>query len=403
MLKNKTRVFFTALSLCSVLFCAHAADLNQIQQQIKQQESKIAEQKREQAKLQSTLKNQENQINTVVGELRETEMSLQEIRKQIADSDKQIKALERQEREQKTKLANQIDRIYRSGLNPSVLERMLSQNAAKAERMKVYYQHLNEVRIEMIEKLKATQAQINAQKEAILNQQKNHREQLSTQKKQQQALQKIQQERQSTLNELNKNLAKDQSRLEQLKTNEQTLRQEIQRAEQTAREQEKREREALAERRQSEEKRTAKPYQPTAQERQLMNSANGLGSPKKQYSAPVSGSVLHRFGSTQAGEVRWKGMVISAAAGTTVKAIAAGRVILSGRLNGYGYMVILKHGESDLSLYGFNQAVFVKEGQLVSAGQAIAQVGNTGEVSRPALYFGISRKGTPVNPAGWIR
>ena len=65
--------------------------------------------------------------------------------------------------------------------------------------------------------------------------------------------------------------------------------------------------------------------------------------------------------------------------------------------------VIVKHGDSDLSLYGFNQAVFVKQGQLVSAGQTIAQVGNTGELSKPALYFGISRKGVPVNPAGWIK
>lgn len=46
-------------------------------------------------------------------------------------------------------------------------------------------------------------------------------------------------------------------------------------------------------------------------------------------------------------------------------------------------MVIVKHGDSDLSLYGFNQAVFVKQGQLVSAGQTIAQVGNTGELSKP--------------------
>ncbi len=42
-------------------------------------------------------------------------------------------------------------------------------------------------------------------------------------------------------------------------------------------------------------------------------------------------------------------------------------------------MVIVKHGETDLSLYGFNQAVSVKVGQLVSAGQVIAQVGNTGK------------------------
>ncbi|OOF48992.1 hypothetical protein BKK54_09870 [Rodentibacter genomosp. 1] len=404
--RPKTSSILTALFYCAaLLFSANSqgADLNQIQQQIKQQESKLAEQKREQAKLQSTLKNQESQINSVVGKLRETELSLKEIRKQISEADKQIKQLEKQEREQKAKLAKQIDVIYRSGLNPSVLERMLSEDAQKAARMKVYYEHLNQTRIEMIHHLQATQAQIVKQKEAILGQQQSHKDQLSTQKKQQQELEKVQRERQSTLNEINRNINKDQNKLERLRANETALRQEIQRAEQAARQQEQREREALTQRKQAEEKRTAKPYKPTVQERQLMNSTNGLGSAKRQYSKPVNGSTLYAFGSTQAGEARWKGMVISAPNGTPVRAIANGRVILAGQLNGYGYMVIIKHGDSDLSLYGFNQAVFVKPNQLVSAGQTIAQVGNTGEVSRPALYFGISRKGVPVNPAGWIK
>lgn len=402
---KKTAPFLTALLLGAVSigsWRAQAADLNQIQQQIRQQESKIAEQKREQAKLQSTLKSQESRINSVVGELRETEMSLKEIRKQIAETDKQIKQLERQERDQKAKLAKQMDAIYRSGLNPSVLERMLSQDAAKAGRMKVYYQHLNEARIAIIENLKLTQAQLASQKEAILGQQQTHRDQLSTQKKQQQELQKIQQERQSTLNALNQSLKKDQNKLDTLKANENALKQEIQRAEQVAKQQEQREREALAQRQQAEEKRTAKPYQPTAQERQLLRSTAGLGAPKKQYNAPVNGPTLARFGAIQAGEVRWKGMVIGAASGTPVKAIADGRVILASHLPGFGYMVIVKHGD-DLSQYGFNQAIFVRVGQLVSAGQVLAQVGNTGEVDRPALYFGISRKGVNVNPAGWIK
>lgn len=402
---HKTRAIFTTLLLSGVLGCAwqaQGADLNQIQQQIKQQESKIAEQKREQAKLQSTLKNQESRINSVAGELRETEMSLKEIRKQIADTDRQIKQLERQERDQKAKLAKQMDAIYRSGLNPSVLERMFSQDAAKAERMRVYYQHLNEARIAIIDNLKQTQAQLAAQKEAILGQQQSHREQLYTQKKQQQELQKVQQERQSTLNALNQNLLKDQNKLDTLKANENALKQEIQRAEQAAKQQEQREREALAARQKEEEKRTAKPYQPTAQEQQLLRSTSGLGAPRKQYAAPLNGPVLAKFGAIQAGEVRWKGMVIGAPTGTPVKAIADGRVILASRLPGFGYMVIVKHGD-DLSQYGFNQAIFVKVGQLVSAGQVIAQVGSTGELDRPALYFGVSRKGVNVNPAGWIK
>ena len=87
----------TALLACGLLgfsSFAQGNDLNQIQKQIKQQESKIAEQKRAQAKLQASLKDQESKINSVVGELRETELSLKEIRKQMAETEKQIKQLE---------------------------------------------------------------------------------------------------------------------------------------------------------------------------------------------------------------------------------------------------------------------------------------------------------------------
>ena len=51
----------------------------------------------------------------------------------MAETEKQIKQLEKQERVQKAKLAKQIDTIYRSGVNPSTLERMLSEDAKKAE------------------------------------------------------------------------------------------------------------------------------------------------------------------------------------------------------------------------------------------------------------------------------
>ena len=94
----------------------------------------------------------------------------------MAETEKQIKQLEKQERVQKAKLAKQVDAIYRSGVNPSTLERMLSEDAQKAERMKVYYQHLNQVRIDMINNLKATQENLAKQREAISGQQKNHRD-----------------------------------------------------------------------------------------------------------------------------------------------------------------------------------------------------------------------------------
>ena len=398
------------LSILTALFCvmplafaAQEDNLSKIHQQIKQQEQKIAGQKAEQQKLQSTLKHQENQINNVIGKLRQTESDLKEIRKTISDTDRQIKQLQKQEKEQKAKLTKQLDSAYRSGTNPSVAERILSDKGQNAERMKAYYAHLNQVRMALIEDLKQTQEQLAKQKAAIAEQHKEQQTQLADQKKQQQELQKVQKERQSTLNQLNQNLTRDENKLEALKANENALRQEIQRAEQVARQQEQREREALAHKKQAEETKNHKPYQPTAQERQLLNSTAGLGTPKKQYGFPVAGKVVNSFGSAQMGELRWKGIVIAAGAGTPVKAIADGRVILANWLQGYGLMVIVKHGESDLSLYGYNQSVAVKEGQLVKAGQKLGEAGNSGGQSKSGLYFEIRRKGVAVNPLGWLR
>ncbi|MBN6065421.1 murein hydrolase activator EnvC [Aggregatibacter actinomycetemcomitans] len=399
----KTLGIFTALLCAAPSLFAAQQDLSKIHQQIKQQEQKIASQKAEQQKLQSTLKTQENQINNVIGQLRQTESDLKEIRKNISDTDKQIKQLQKQEKEQKAKLAKQLDAAYRSGANPSVAERILSDKGQNADRMKAYYVHLNQARMKLIADLQDTQVQLAKQKESIAEQQKTQQSQLADQKKQQQALQKVQQERQSTLNQLNRNLTRDESKLEALKANENALRQEIQRAEQAAKQQEQREREALAQKQRAEETKTHKPYKPTEQEKRLLSSTSGLGAPQKQYGFPVAGKVVNSFGSTQMGELRWKGIVIAAGSGTPVKAIADGRVILANWLQGYGLMVIVKHGDSDLSLYGYNQSLAVKEGQLVKAGQKIGEVGNSGGQSKNGLYFEIRRKGVAVNPVGWLR
>lgn len=381
-------------------FSVQAGDLNQIQKQIKLQEQKIAEQKREQNKLQSTLKNQENKINDVVGNLRETETNLKETKRIIAETNKQIQRLGQQEKAQKAKLAKQLDAIYRSGNPNSVVEHLLSDDASKNDRMMVYAKHMNQARLNLLADLKATRAQLENEKAELANQQKLQQTQLSEHKKQRQELQKAQNERQSTLNQINKNLERDQNKLNTLKENENALRNEIARAAQAAEQQEKREREQLAQKKQAEEKRTNRTYQPTEQEQQLIRSGGGLAG---KYPRPVNGSILNSYGSTQVGEVKWKGIVIAAPAGTAVKAIAGGRVILASWLSGYGQVVVIEHGKGYMSLYGYNQAVFVRSGALVNAGQKIAEVGNSGGQGRSALYFEIRRQGNAVNPMNWLR
>lgn len=94
------------------------------------------------------------------------------------------------------------------------------------------------------------------------------------------------------------------------------------------------------------------------------------------------------------------GIVISNSTGTPVVAAAAGTVAYSGSgLRGYGHLVIVKHSTSFLSIYAHNSKLLVKEGQRVSQGQKIAEMGNS-DSKQVGLYFELRYDGQAVDPAG---
>lgn len=371
-----------------------ANDLTQIQQNISQQQAKITEQKKKRTSLQSTLKNQEIQIGRVNVALKQMEERLDDIRQTIKKNEQNIQRLEQQEVEQKTKLKEQLDSAYRSGIHPSVLERLLSEPAKNADRMSAYYGHMNQARIEMIYELRRTQETLKKRRDELNTQQEAYQLQLSAQRKQEGELKKIKRERENTLRSIDKTLEAEQHRLEVLKSNEASLRRQIAQALKEAERQEKKEIAQL----EKQKSREGKP-KATEQEKQQIRAGSGLSG---KYAMPVKGKMLNRFGRSQKNEVEWDGVVIEAASGTPVKAIAAGRVVLASWLEGYGQLVAIDHGKGDMSFYGYNQSVAVKKGSRVQVGQTIAYVGNSGGQNRSALYFAIRRKGIPVNPLLWV-
>jgi len=92
------------------------------------------------------------------------------------------------------------------------------------------------------------------------------------------------------------------------------------------------------------------------------------------------------------------GIDLAAPLGTTVQAIASGRVILAGRLSDGAVVVEIDHG-SAVSLYGHLQsALLVTEGESVSAGEPLGAVGLTGNTTGPHLHFEILVSGEPIDP-----
>lgn len=96
------------------------------------------------------------------------------------------------------------------------------------------------------------------------------------------------------------------------------------------------------------------------------------------------------------------GVDFGASYGSTIRAADSGRVIFSGWYGGYGQAVIIDHGGGLTTLYGHCSRLFVREGQTVQQGQAIAAVGSTGLSTGPHLHFEVRRNGSPINPMGYL-
>ncbi|GAC1320609.1 MAG: peptidoglycan DD-metalloendopeptidase family protein [Collimonas sp.] len=97
-----------------------------------------------------------------------------------------------------------------------------------------------------------------------------------------------------------------------------------------------------------------------------------------------------------------KGIDISGKAGQTVVAAAGGKVMYAGSgIRGYGNLVIIKHTSNLLSAYAHNKTILVKEGQTVSKGQKIAEMGNS-DSDAVKLHFEIRQQGKPVDPSKFL-
>ncbi len=142
----------------------------------------------------------------------------------------------------------------------------------------------------------------------------------------------------------------------------------------------------------------AEPVKPEAKDDKKAEPAKPAGSDDKiDWAWPASGKIIAGFNETSS-----KGVDLSGKPGDPVLAAAGGRVVYAGTgLRGYGKLVIVKHDNSYLSAYAHNQSLLVKEGQAVSKGQKIAELGDT-DSDRPKLHFEIRRQGKPVDPGKYL-
>ena len=115
---------------------------------------------------------------------------------------------------------------------------------------------------------------------------------------------------------------------------------------------------------------------------------------------PAQGNIIGTFSSTD--NVN-KGIDIAGINGDPVIAAEAGEVVYAGNgLLRYGELVIIKHNDQFLSAYAHNSSISVQEGDNVSRGEQIANLGSTG-IDRNILHFEIRLEGQPVDPEIYLK
>ncbi|MDN5370502.1 murein hydrolase activator EnvC family protein [Shewanella fodinae] len=346
------------------------SELKQIQQQIAAQQNALKDSSKQREQLLALLKQDEQAIGTAARQVTETESRLADSQKKLMALDQRAVELDKLQKGQQQTLAKQLKSAFLAGNHDYSKMLLHQEDPTTVERMLAYYEFLNKARMDAINQLKKTREELVSVQQQ--QQQENERlNQLAMKQRAQSAqLKQEQQQRQNTLSELQRVINSKASGLEQLQIEEASLKRVVEAAMKAMRD---------------------------------TPSMSGLDQLSGKLSWPTKGSLKSSFGSRRSGNVNWKGVIIGAAEGQAINAIAPGKVIYADWLRGFGLLLVIDHGKGFMSLYGHAQALLKDVGDTVHAGDAIALVGRSGGQAEPGLYFEIRHKGEAVDPAQYCR
>jgi len=404
-------------SLClSMSVNSHAEKTStELQQEISKANSTLKSSRSVSDKLEKNVHIAEDKLNSLSKELHNTENQIDSLTTKLSNSNKEHRELLIQNNIQKDALAQQMQALYTSGKQSHLRLLLKQDDPSDISRTVKYFEYMNQHRIKHIgliktrlDKIEKLQIQINKDSDTLSSLQK-------TQLNRKASLKKAVLEKESAYKKQKKVVYSQEQKLAKLRKEESRLQSVIEElAKKRKREEDKRiadKKAAELAKKQSEKKEQKKVIAKTVTRTpkkenipvQTYIPNKPFSTLKGKISWPVSGKVTQKYGSTRNSKQKWKGVILSANAGSKVRAVARGKVEFSGRLKGYGYLVIVRHDKNYRSLYAYNRSVFKKEGQIVKAGEVIAAVGNSGSQADSGLYFEI-RKGTaPQNPHSWVK
>ncbi|MEI6896022.1 MAG: peptidoglycan DD-metalloendopeptidase family protein [Psychromonas sp.] len=375
-------------------------NLSTLQKQIKSSKSSQQLHTKQRKKLERQIATSEQETAVVSLKLQQTEEAIKIESQRFNDLIDETKQLKIDKIKQQQLLEQQLISAYMAGQNDLIKLLLNQENLSQIIRAKSYYYYLNKARLESIEKLQATQQRMeknkNEQEASLLNLQAMRNEQI----KNKSIFRQERTKRAKALHELKQDINYQSARLAQLNDAEKKLKKKLaqQKAARVKQELARAEAEAAKQELARAKSEAIKQITVTSEKKNNIKIAKLKG----QLHWPIRGKVLARFGSQRSAQVRWKGISIAANEGEKVRAVATGRVLFAGYFKGYGMVIALDHNDDYITLYGYNQTLLQKTGDVVSQGDALALAGHSGGQDKNSLYFELSHKGKAQDPLSWL-
>ncbi len=417
------------LALTCLLSPAFADERAQTQQKLDATRQDIAELQKVLGKLQQEKSGVQKELRTTETDIGKLEKQVEALQQELKKTEGELERLDNEKKklqsarvEQQRLIAIQARSAYQNGREEYLKLLLNQQNPEQFARTLTYYNYLSQARLEQLRSFNETLRQLAGVEQDIAQQQAQLLVQRGNLDSRRQELEAVRNERQQVLAKLNSDVKargqklqarqQDQAELSRvLKTIEETLARQAREAEEARKRALLAQQEAEKQRqREAQAGRDEAPKTPRPSLGPLVSSSGetyggAFSAARGKLPWPVDGRLLARFGESRGGDARakWDGVMISASLGSQVRAVHGGRVVFADWLRGAGLLVILDHGNGYLSLYGHNQSLLKRAGDIVKAGDAISTVGNSGGQDSAGLYFAIRQQGRPSDPAQWCR
>jgi septal ring factor EnvC (AmiA/AmiB activator) len=362
LLKSCIMTLLLGISVGSM--AAEDTKLLELQKQIAQVQKKLSQTSDKQITLHQQLSATKQRLEQALAELQKTQLQLSHQQHLYQKLSQQQMTHQQQLQTHQTLLNQPLPAIYKL---------FMANDATSQMRLLNYCHYLQQARLSRIQKLQQSLEQITqntkqmGRKTQLL--QRLQREEQQTHL----ALEASRLQHQQALQSVSAELVQQHQQLQHLLTNKQNLQSVITRLQRA----------------------------PSLSLLDLLKHLNFAGQQGK-LAWPTKGPLIAHFGAPIAeSQLKWTDVLIQAPEGQNVYAVASGKVVFANAMTGYGLLLIIDHGNGYMTLYGHNQNLYKRVGDIIKTGELIASVGHAENNPITALYFGIRHKGKPLNPEQW--